>query len=581
SAGDFKEYRLYADPGDGSAAVLLRRSGVPVQADVLGAWSTLGLPEGAVYTLRLEAEDVSGNVARAQAAVTVDNRPPAAPAGLTATADGADAHLAWQPNGEPDLAGYLLYRNGRLVNAQSAVSGDLLPFALSGTAYDDRALPDGRLTYELYAIDQAGNLSAPSAPAELALDTHPPHAVLAQPAAGTRFESSIYLLATTADTDLARVQMQWRAAGGAWNDVGAPLLAAPWEATWTPGALPRGDYELRAVATDLGGKTAPAPAAVTVTYADLTPPPAVATLAASGHGGDVTLTWSAVSASDLAGYLVDRVDLAQPDAPEVRLNASPLAATSTVDAGLPDGRYAYTVRAVDASGNSSLPSPAASATVFTPHLAQPYTPTAATASELAGEAVEAVGETVALAIDPPTGPAPTPAVADASGAFAFHAIPLARGDNRLSVTASDGDGNVSKPAAVVVLSAAPPATPSGLSATAGATGVDLAWSANPEPAADLLGYRLLRDGAPLPAPAAIPSLTATASSQLDAPPAVAVDGDSSTFWLPADAAAGSDSTDADPWLAVSWSERRLVARVEIDGRVDGADFDLEGWDGRA
>src|SRR6185295_13969970 len=128
------------------------------------------------------------------------------------------------------------------------------------------ALPDGHVLYELYAIDQAGNLSAPSAPAELTLDTHPPHAVLVQPSVGTRFESSLYLLATAPDTDLARLQLQWRAAGGAWNDLGAPLTAAPFEATWTPGALPRGDYELRAVATDLGGKTDPAPAGVTVTY---------------------------------------------------------------------------------------------------------------------------------------------------------------------------------------------------------------------------------------------------------------------------------------------------------------------------
>src|SRR6185295_13562095 len=177
--------------------------------------------------------------------------------------------------------------------------------------------------------------------AELTLDTHPPHAVLVQPSVGTRFESSLYLLATAPDTDLARLQLQWRAAGGAWNDLGAPLTAAPFEATWTPGALPRGDYELRAVATDLGGKTDPAPAGVTVTYADLTPPPAVGTLAAAVHGGDVTLTWGAVSAPDLAGYLIDRTDLAQPDAPPVRLNAGPPEATSLTDPGLADGRYAY------------------------------------------------------------------------------------------------------------------------------------------------------------------------------------------------------------------------------------------------
>ncbi len=569
SGNDFKEYRVYASAGPGWQ--LLRSSPLPVVSDLLAQWSTLGLPEGAAFILRLEAEDVHGNVATQQVTVTIDNQPPAAPTGLAVTLsglNGADAAVNWNANAEPDLRGYLLYRNGRLANATGAVIGDLTPYLLTAPAYTDAALPDGSFTWEVYAVDQAGNLSAPSAPVTLSVDTHAPHAVMAKPADGARVEGSVYLLATLADTDVARVQFQVKAtAAGVWTDVGAAITAAPWETVWDPGALPYGQYQIRAVATDRGGQTDPDPAAITITHTDLTRPPAVSSLTARVDGGTVHLSWTAVTAADLAGYLIDRTGT---DGVPTRITPSALAATSADDSGLADGTYVYTVKAVDQTGNESDPSPAQTAVVYTPQLDQPYTPTVEKSIDLTGDGgAAAAGAAV-------TAPLPA-ATADAQGHFTVHGVALVAGDNTLTVRLRDGAGNLSKPAAVTVLSGDPPAPPAGLAASSPGTppppyAVSLSWNANAEPG--LAGYRPFRDGTPLLAETAVDISGITgveASSAADSAPA-AVDGDLGSAWWP--------DTSGNQWLIVHLAERRFLSGVGFEWNEAPADFDLEGWDGR-
>ncbi|UUZ48751.1 hypothetical protein LP420_39830 [Massilia sp. B-10] len=66
-----------------------------------------------------------------------------------------------------------------------------------------------------------------------------------------------------------------------------------------------GDYLLRAVATDIHGKTDPAPTAITVTFSET--PDVITDLKAKVNGGTVTLTWSS-PATGLTGYLLERYD---------------------------------------------------------------------------------------------------------------------------------------------------------------------------------------------------------------------------------------------------------------------------------
>jgi len=587
SADDFVEYRLWAEPTAGGGAQLLRSSPVPTYSDLLGQWDTTVLAEGAAYTLRLEAEDLGGNVATARLEVIVDNAPPAAPTGLSAAVSSNDVDLTWNANGEADLAGYLLYRDGRVVNAPGAVIGSLDPYVLGTTSYDDVDVADGTYRYELYAIDGAGNLSAPSAPVEARVDVRAPQAVIAEPEDGAVFEADLYLLATSEDSDVDRVLFQVRATGtSAWSDLAPPVENPPWETDWNPAAagLGYGDYELRAVATDFGGRTDTSPAAITVTYTDLTRPAPVEALDARVDGGEVTLEWPAnTTDADLEGYHVER---RSGNGSSLRLTPAPIAAATFTDTGLADGDYTYTVVAVDEVGNESEPSPEAGAWVYTPRLVQPYTPTSAASVDVAGSSTPG-GVTVTAELTNALGTASVaPMVSSAEGDFAFVGIALAEGANTLTIEAVDAAGNSSKPASVRVVAGTAPTVPTGLAAALGAGfDVELSWNSNPE--SDLFAYRLLRDGEPLPPAEPMADLVANASSEAGsyAVAANVLDGDPNSCWQKY-----FREEYRDAWLELSWPERRFVERVEVDWRFftysDGrvvannpGEWSIEVWDG--
>ncbi|MEJ2347133.1 MAG: FlgD immunoglobulin-like domain containing protein, partial [Gammaproteobacteria bacterium] len=582
SATDFKEYRLYA--GAGATPTdwqLLRQSPVPIQNDILSDWNTVVLPEGATYTLKLEAEDIHGNVGTALATVTIDNQPPAAPTGLVAVPNGADVHLTWNANSEPDLLGYLVYRNDRLANVTGVAVGNLAPYAVLTTNYADLALPDGPYTYTIVAMDKAGNTSAASLPAQVLIDTHPPHATITVPDDGTRFENPLYVLATSADTDIAQVQFQYRAAGAtAWTDLNAADTATPYELTFDPKSLglPYGDYQLQAVATDTGNKVDPSPTPITVTYIDLTPPAATVGLAAAVNGGNVTLTWTANTETDLAGYYIERTG---GGGTTQRITSVPVQGTTYIDTNRPDGPYRYTVVAVDASGNEAKSSNQATAVIYTPTLVQPFTPTDATSVNIQGQGIGAAsvsGQVVTSA-----GTTTLPSVdADASGKFILSGVPLQPGDNAFTVRLTDADGNVSKPASMSVTQGAAPSQPTGLTATASGYDVSLSWNPNPE--TDIVGYRVFRDGQSLLPDAPATGLTATASSYYSYyyyyyfPPANVLNGNTNNYWAP-------DVTTANPvdgqWLSVKLQNAQIIKQVILQWyssyRAD--DFDVQAWDG--
>jgi fibronectin type 3 domain-containing protein len=93
-----------------------------------------------------------------------DTFPPRTPTGLAAvpSTDGID--LSWEPNTEPDLAGYIVYRR------QVSVTGEAIgtPTRLTSTptpapAFSDRtAQPGQSYSYRVTAIDTAGNESPAS-----------------------------------------------------------------------------------------------------------------------------------------------------------------------------------------------------------------------------------------------------------------------------------------------------------------------------------------------------------------------------------------------------------------------------------
>lgn len=99
----------------------------------------------------------------------IDRFPPAVPQGLAAVAvpEEKTIDLSWQPDTEPDLAGYIVYRIGSGEAANGNGTADWMrisgPQPVVGPAYRDKAVEPGQTyRYKVSAIDLTGHESAGS-----------------------------------------------------------------------------------------------------------------------------------------------------------------------------------------------------------------------------------------------------------------------------------------------------------------------------------------------------------------------------------------------------------------------------------
>ena len=586
SSDDFKEYRIFF--GSGASPVtwnLIRKSPVPMTSALLSQWDTSQLADGE-YSLKLEADDINGNRATALAGITVDNSPPEVPLLLSATPSGTNVDVTWEGVGDADLAGYLLYRNYQLANANDDVFGSLEDYLISGTSYHDNDLPDG--TYEFYveAMDQAGNVSGPSNTIDVVLDTRAPHALISEPEAGKRFSTAIDVFAEADDLDIAEVVFQYQLPGsGAWIDFGSPATTIPYYSLFDPVAmgLSYSEIMLRAVATDTGGRTDTDPEYITVTFTDTKPPASPGGLTAGVNGRDAMLHWTAVSDGDLAEYNVYRIK----DSGSELIQTISAGSTEHLVTGLADGLHFFAVSAVDEYGNESAFSDVAGARIYAPEIAQPYTPTAENVLEIRGTGSEP-GATVEVFSDAGAGPvAAGTCQADLEGAFVVE-VELALGENVITASATDVDGNVSRMSdGVMIVYKLPPGTPTGLTATTDSLAVDLAWNPVEEPG--IIGYQVFRDGSKLNADDETVGGTADASSSLCTiwgpfimclQPGAAIDGDAASYWQP------DDQDGGESWWSVTWPGTILMTRVSVEwddgsGSLFSGSYQLQAWSGAA
>ena len=90
----------------------------------------------------------------------LDTAPPATPSGLSAALEAGGVHVRWNANGEPDLAGYHVYRAIAAGGAFTRID----PSTVATNDFVDAAAPDSAsLWYAVSALDQANNESARSA----------------------------------------------------------------------------------------------------------------------------------------------------------------------------------------------------------------------------------------------------------------------------------------------------------------------------------------------------------------------------------------------------------------------------------
>ncbi len=151
----FKVYAVPEEPAE-EAATLLTADPVDKSqySDPHVAWG-----EHRCYTVRT-VETIAGLAVESQAAppacVTfTDTFPPAAPKGLTAVATERAISLIWQPNEEPDLAGYLVLRG----TAGGALE-PITPAPITGTTFHDEVATGVRFVYAVRAVDKTGNAGA-------------------------------------------------------------------------------------------------------------------------------------------------------------------------------------------------------------------------------------------------------------------------------------------------------------------------------------------------------------------------------------------------------------------------------------
>jgi hypothetical protein len=147
------------------AAATLVASGVPSPAapGTTQGCTVGGLNRTVDLYFAIRVHDEAGNASTLSNVVRVDRlldtAPPATPGGLAGGPEPAGVRLRWNPNTEPDLAGYHVYR--------AAASGG--PFTrldaatVTATEFVDGSAPDSAsLWYAVSAVDATGNESARS-----------------------------------------------------------------------------------------------------------------------------------------------------------------------------------------------------------------------------------------------------------------------------------------------------------------------------------------------------------------------------------------------------------------------------------
>jgi chitodextrinase len=324
------------------------------------AYQDSSLIAGTTYTYTVRALDAAGNVSGQSAAASattsagIDTTPPTTPTGLTANAvSPTQINLSWSPSTDNDaVANYRLYRNG------------VLAATLTSTTYQNTGLsPATTYSYRVDAIDPTGNVSGLSAAVTATTLSAPDTTAPTTPTGltATAVSASRINLSWIAATDNVGVTGYRIFRNGSLLDTVGNVTTY---ASTGLAASTTYSYAVRALdaAGNVSGQSTAANAttpAVSDTTAPTTPTGLAATTLSASR---IRLSWSA-STDNVAvtGYRVYR-------------NGAFLATLGNVttyeSAGLGAATtYTYNVDAIDAAGNASGTSAAASATTLGPNTA--------------------------------------------------------------------------------------------------------------------------------------------------------------------------------------------------------------------
>lgn len=168
---DLAGYNIYRSTTSGTGYTKINTSLVTGTT-----YTDTGLTAGTYYYV-VRAVDTSGNESgnsnEAAGAVGGADPPPVPPAGLVVTdpGTGTSLELSWQPNTEPDLSGYNVYRSTTSGTGYTRINAG----PVAGTRYTDTGLAAGTTYYYVVrAVDAAGQESGNSNEASGAPTVAPP-----------------------------------------------------------------------------------------------------------------------------------------------------------------------------------------------------------------------------------------------------------------------------------------------------------------------------------------------------------------------------------------------------------------------
>jgi chitodextrinase len=472
-----------------------------MQIATLGSVTTFqntGLTPSTSYSYVVRARDAAGNMsspspsASATTQAPPDTTAPSTPMGLTATTmSSSQIDLSWMAaTDDVGVTGYNIFRGGVQIATLGAVS----------TFQDTGLTAFTTYFYTVQARDAAGNVSPPTISVS----------ATTQAVADTTVPSTPTGLSATAVSS-SQINLSWTAAtdnvGVAGYNVyrGGTLIATVGAVTsfQNTGLAASTTYSYTVRAFDAAGNlSSPSSSASATTQApagDTTAPSTPTGLTATAvSSSQISLSWTAATDNvGVTGYNVFRggVQIANLGA-----------VTTFQDNGLTASTtYSYTVRALDAAGNTSAQSSSASATTQAPapDTTAPSIPTGLTANAVSSSQINLTwtASTDNVAVTGYRVRRDGVLLVTLGNVTTYQDTGLTAGTSyTYTVRALDAAGNVSalsSPASATTQSApdtTAPTTPAGLTATAASSSqINLSWTAATDNVG-VTGYNVYRGG---------------------------------------------------------------------------------------
>ena len=345
--GDVAYFQVYKNN------VLLGR----VSADSFSYNVTASADDGNTFTIK--AVDIAGNIGE-KTVTTADQEPPTAPSDLqVAQKTTTSITLSWTAGTDNmGVAGYNIYAGEQLV---ARTEGESTQYTLSALAMGME------YAFTVKTRDRAGNLSDGGAELTASTVGLTMTAEVEENYIADEFSNKQISIPVMVTPDLegyslvlARILVEYRSvndASGDWHST-TELVGNDWTGTWDisgddDGYLTMGQYQLRLTAIDsCGAQVSTAITTVTLKRDDQPPTTPGIPTASSHSTTTITFTWDA--SEDNVG--VNHYEIYRDGG---KVGESP--DSTYTDTGLEMGQsYSYTVKAVDARGNTSALSDAAS-----------------------------------------------------------------------------------------------------------------------------------------------------------------------------------------------------------------------------